>query len=132
MIDIFNKIRCFIFRPYQIKPRFLPYTWVDRDDVLVHVMFEVLCDFIEKEGEYTVWDYDEDVEAVWKRMKQLRDWWLNRRQDYDDVYEILLKKYSETEETIYSDAYIKIQRMYERDLSDKLHEIVKLRKYLWT
>lgn len=54
-----------IFKPYnRIKVRNCPRTWTDRDNILFHGMFSVLCDFIERENKN--WEEKiKDTESGW-------------------------------------------------------------------
>ena len=49
--QIWYRLTCFLWKRYTtVKPRTLPYhTWCDRDVLMVHCMFEILCRFIEGE-----------------------------------------------------------------------------------
>jgi hypothetical protein len=47
--------------------------WHDRDEVLVHAMFQILVDFVEQESDST-----EDDEAC-NEIKALYDWWTKVR-----------------------------------------------------
>lgn len=47
--DLKWKIKSYFKRPNRIEPRHLPYTNVDKVDLLPHVMFETFCQFYERE-----------------------------------------------------------------------------------
>lgn len=56
MSNIWYQIRCF-FRPYNVVvARDLPRTWVDRDYLMFHVMFQIIVDFVELEQPFLDWD----------------------------------------------------------------------------
>src|SRR4051812_47476278 len=43
-------LKCRFWRKYNVvKVRSLPPTWVDRDRLLLHAAFQILCDVVEKE-----------------------------------------------------------------------------------
>jgi len=93
-------LRCLVWHRYNVvKAKHLPPTWVDRCQLLPHVMFQVLCDFVEKEDgikanyfegadKYTDAECDEsgDPQAFDKRsmrrqtifaieLNRLYEWW---------------------------------------------------------
>ena len=48
--QIWCRLKCWAWKRYTtVKPRYLDHTWCDRCDLLPHMMFEILCDFVEKE-----------------------------------------------------------------------------------
>jgi len=49
-------IRALLFPYNAIKVQKLPRTWVDRNEVLFHVMFQILVDYIEQEHIFVDWD----------------------------------------------------------------------------
>lgn len=117
---LWYKFKCWIWHRYTtIKPRTLDYhTWCDRCELLPHMMFEILSQFIEKEcspgcvewyGEnghkITV---DGKEKYVRDEMQDLYDWW---HQQY-------LKRYSALEEKFWQD-------VHEHDGKHKLSNLSK-------
>lgn len=48
--EIWYRFKCWAWYRYStVKPRYLGHTWVDRDRLLIHTTFEILCQFYEKE-----------------------------------------------------------------------------------
>lgn len=49
--EIWYRLKCWVYHRYTtVKPRTLPYhTWCDRDKLLIHMNFEILSQFMEKE-----------------------------------------------------------------------------------
>ena len=89
---LWYRFKCWIWHRYStVKPRGLPHTWVDRTNLMPHMIFEILSDFIENEcGEDcpVVWYGDESDEwtphtvevngekiNVRDEMQDLYDWW---------------------------------------------------------
>jgi len=86
--ELLYKLKCRLWRHHNtVKCRYLPPTWNDRVDILPHVMFEVLAQFVEQEysePEIVGWEAsghivkvngkDVDVRA---EMQDLYDWWVN-------------------------------------------------------
>jgi len=68
----------------------LPKGWCDRSELLLHAMFQVLVDFVEKEKPFDYWEYEEHTEQrhAAEEIKSLYDWWknrLNRISPFDEV-----------------------------------------------
>lgn len=84
-------LACRWWRKYNtFKVDTLPPTWYDRSEGLVHVMFHVFCEVMEKEDWFndrvyfhadTVDGpaYDYDFRDEWQEAAILYDWWKNRR-----------------------------------------------------
>lgn len=103
--QIVYRLKCFLWKRYStVKPRSLPHTWCDRCELLPHMMFEILSQFIEREcspgivewyGEYghkiTV---DGEERYVRDEMQSLYDWW----------HYTYLKAFPETEEALWAAA----------------------------
>jgi hypothetical protein len=114
--------------------------WIDADVVLVHALFQILIDFVEKERPYKIgltarlaWhglpvpqeerdydypgvDLDADLEE-WRQIYALYHWWKQHgstlRQELDrETYAEKTKAYSE--------------------MTAKLHILVALRRHYWT
>lgn len=78
--------KCWAWHRYStIKCRNLPHTWSDRRELLLHMSFEILCQFIEKEcspghvlwygdGEHLV-EVNGVMENVMDEMRELEWWW---------------------------------------------------------
>ena len=60
-----------------IKPRTLPHTWVDRCELLPHLMFEVLGRFLEEELNWKLGDPCDDDGVELLELKELWRWWNN-------------------------------------------------------
>ena len=84
--DWWYGIRCYFWHRYTTcKPRYLPHTWMDRGEVLPHMMFEILSKFVEEEcspgivGWYGEVGHkitiDGQEKFVRDEMQDLYDWW---------------------------------------------------------
>lgn len=89
--ELWYYIKCRLWKRYNtIKIKTLPPTWSDRDEVILHGMFQVLEDVVEKEDWFNrrtyrtddylpdstnYWDGSEE----WQEVATLYDWWVNRR-----------------------------------------------------
>ncbi len=96
--QIWYRLKCFCWNRYTtVKPRYLSHEWHDRVNVLPHMMFEILSQFLEKEcGDKCNVDwYCEECprkilvngEEVWvmDEMKELYRWWHDY---YNKQYEL--------------------------------------------
>jgi len=106
--QIWYRIKCFLWHRYStVKPREFPHTWVDRCELMPHMIFEILSQFIEGEcGEDGVvdWYYEggHKIEVkgevsgklinVRDEMQDLYDWWhkdyiVNKDHTHDAYHE---------------------------------------------
>ncbi|MCK9458443.1 MAG: hypothetical protein M0R80_02220 [Proteobacteria bacterium] len=117
--QMWYRFKSFIWtRPTVIKPRYLPYTWCDRMEMLPHMMFEILSQFIEQECSpgHVDWEASDHKIRVVKddsidpgsglpldpgkmvnvrdEMQELYDWWHN----------VYMKEYKEVEEILWAEA----------------------------
>lgn len=87
--ELYYQVKCWAWQRYTtVKPRFLGHTWCDRSRLLPHMMFEILCQFVEDECSPGIVEwYGENghklevngkEKYVMDEMKDLRDWWLNQ------------------------------------------------------
>jgi hypothetical protein len=101
--NIWYKFKCWSWKRYTtVKPRYLGHGWQDRGVVLPHMMFEILSEFIEKECNPEIIDWeasDHKVEVNGKKvnvrqeMQELYDWWHNIYQkEYEQVRDMLFKE----------------------------------------
>ncbi|MDM8548936.1 hypothetical protein QUF72_02615 [Desulfobacterales bacterium HSG2] len=88
--------------------------WNDKDVVMFHACFQLLEDCIEEEklldGDID-WNHDEKTREAEKKLRDLYEWWKQRKK---------------LEEIITND-----DQKYNED-TEKLTELVKLRHWLWT
>lgn len=84
--QIWYRLKCFLWHRYTtVKPRYLQHTWCDRCEIMPHMMFEILAQFIEDECSpgHVLW-YGESghkiivngqEKYVMDEMKDLVFWW---------------------------------------------------------
>jgi len=74
-----------------LKLRYIKPGWCDKDEILIHAMFEVLCRFIEDEkpDEIVDWNSDEEHKFARKEMQELYEWWKKRqdREKEDPIFQ---------------------------------------------
>ena len=89
--DLFNWFYYRVWNRFHIlKLQYLHPGYHDADEILVHAMFQALCNFIEKEkpAEIVNWDSDPEHKHAWKEMNELYEWW-KKRQNRDKENPIL-------------------------------------------
>ena len=84
--DFYNWIRYRVWEKHHVlKLRYLKPGWTDKDEVLIHAMFEVLCRFLEDEPvDLVAWDADQYHAHAMEEMKFLYNWWKKRQKREDD------------------------------------------------
>ena len=97
---VWYRFKCWSWRRYStVKPRYLSHTWCDRSELMPHMMFEILCNFIEKECSpgHIEW-YGEHGHKVGDKyamdeMLELVDWWKNvYNKEYREVADMLWRE----------------------------------------
>lgn len=130
-----------------VKPRGLSHGWHDRDYLLIHVMFQVLCDFVEKEMRPE--NIREARDANWTPetgMEYYRDWDEETKIDIRDgmissheqdkellaIYDWWTKEYPNY--SIENGPYISYKNeMQEYDkVTEMAIRLVKIRSIMWT
>jgi len=159
--DFFRSIKNRITKPYTtVKPRYLDHNWTDRDRLLVHMMFEILSQFIEKEcSPGCVEWYGQhphtilvgmERKNVRDEMQDLYDWWHKTYIPYEngdltpkydgpdiDFFSTVNKLDSEkTEEEKkyfdHLDEINKLENKIEDELNSNLHRLLNIRRLMWT
>lgn len=97
--ELLYRLKCRFWKKYTTyKPRYLDHTWHDRDNILLHICFEILCQFIEKEcspGNID-WNYDKEHRDIMKEMLSLYNWWIDCHTGRpNDYYGLLDKQFDE-------------------------------------
>ncbi len=104
--QIWYHLKCWAWLRYTtVKPRYLGHTWCDRSTILPNAMFEVLCQFVERECSpgYVEW-YGEcghkitvggEEKYVMDEMKDLIAWW----------HQVWNKDVGEVEDMLWAEAH---------------------------
>lgn len=140
--DIWYNIKCNLWHHYNlIQPRYLGHTFQDRDTVLVHVMFEVLSQFIEQEQRPLRKDYPLDPNdpetleyyKIEKELEELYKWW---HEYYNKELPIKLDElWNKYDPHYHVETYAPIKQLDEESesqLEEKLIRLIQLRSSLWT
>lgn len=149
--NIWYKIKCKFWYKYStIKPRYLSHIWIDRDILLLHCSFEILCNFVEKEldQDHIYWEYNEEYKNAKQGLIDLYNWWIDCNKNRQDHY-LLDKDYNAIYKTLYSlikefdnkntefyfeyiNAITTLKDMHEEFVNNQLKKLIDLRKWMWT
>jgi hypothetical protein len=131
-------------------------TWSDRDEILLHASFQILCDFVdqEKPQKGINWEYSPLHSNAWKEISALYRWWKrerpNRRDPLHDkrlkvppveledipnstnkrVREYDRRKYRAFDKALRTHA--KLEEQWEAEDQRNLHRLIEVRPFLWT
>jgi len=125
--QIWYCFKCWAWHRYTtVKPRKLGHTWSDKTHLIPHVLFEMLCDFVEKElrDGHVDWDAFPDQADARDRMETLYKWWT---EEYDEWY-----PWNLSEEELNDMNSFQEEEKYQKELLDKCKEIIDLSPYMWT
>jgi hypothetical protein len=150
--NIWYSITCRFWHKYTtVKPRYLSHQWTDRCEVMPHMMFEILSQFIEKEctPEQVDWTWEGNLIEVngqkisaRDEMQYLYDWWHKKYNDeyekksealWDEVFDVGPKMnvsdtgilnfvFDNDEKKIEYDEKSKIARDFDEFVAKELHE----------
>jgi len=130
--------------------------WQDRDEIMLHAVFQVLVDFVEQEkpDEIVDWNADDTHKRAWREICELYKWWKKRRParksplddkrlrvpplKFEDIPGTDLMKMVESDKKKYAAYYKALEKhwqqekvWYEQD-QQNLHRLIEIRPYLWT
>jgi len=71
---------------YTLKIKTLDNEWHDKDNVILHAVFQLLADFMEKEkpGKHCNWSHDAAHRKAWKELQKLYVWWMVQRPEREE------------------------------------------------
>jgi len=102
--EIWYQIKCFLFKRYStVRVKSLPHTWCDRCDLLPHMMFQILSDFIEKECSPGNTDWIATNNTI-----KINNIEVNVREEMQALYDWWHKKYLKAYPNIQKDIWAKI------------------------
>lgn len=145
-------LKCLLFKRYNVlKVKTLSPTWIDRDNLLVHAMFQILTDFFEKEKPLGHFDIDHSPnKSEWMELHTIYKWWHDIGKNFDSVYDYdtiehsqfewksiengnfeLITNYSQDEKDYWNQVH-KREEDFEKQLTHNLKRLVELKGMLWT
>lgn len=151
--DLKYDIRALFFPYNAIKIQKLPRTWIDRNEVLFHVMFQILVDYIEQEHYFVDWDIRHSTKGRFTDIAHMqkfvednyspgaRDGCPPHEVSYAarvyPVYQELLMMYEwykkDKWDTECFDCFdFEAQKAANKVRSQMLHRLVELRDHLWS
>lgn len=77
--NIWYSIKCAIWHKYTtVKPRWLSHHFCDKTELMPFLLFECLCDFVEKERPFDAinWDHDDTYKFIRDEIIELYAWFL--------------------------------------------------------
>lgn len=151
---LYSKIRAFFFPHNVVKIAALPGTWCDRDYVMFHACFQVLVDFVELEQPYISWPDKKRGRIT--NISQMREF-VNETYGEEGRKSFYAEWFTDQEKADQdrrTDEALRLNtqlldlyewyttKRYEEDgadlpggddkLDEKLMQLIKLRRYLWT
>ncbi len=125
--DFWYYLKCKLWHKFNtVTAKNLPPTWTDRDNLLIHITFQIVCDFVEKEleNENPFSSDSEDEESkksilTWRSATQelidMRDWYIN----------VYVPWYN-------SDGSYETENYMREVVKLKMKRVVDLMGYMWT
>ena len=132
--NLWYKLSCWGWKRYTtIKPRDLSHEWYDRSHLIIHVVFEVLCQFVEREARLTEykkkdWEWQRKHNPYfyksWKEAYELYNWWIKEYNDdgaspWDEQKETATEWYERDE-------------AYWKEVRRKTQRVIAISPYFWT
>ena len=130
--------------------------WHDRDEIILHAVFQILVDFVEQEkpDEIVDWNADDTYKQAWREICELYKWWKTKRParksplddkrlkvppiKFEDIPGTNHKKMVEPDKKKHAAYYKALEKhwqqekeWYEQD-QQNLHRLIEIRPYLWT
>jgi hypothetical protein len=130
--------------------------WHDRDEIMLHAVFQILVDFVEleKPGEIVDWNADDTHKRAWREICELYKWWKTKRPArksplddkrlkvpsiiFEDVPGSDCKKMVEPDKKKYASYYKALEKEQQQEIKfheedqQNLHRLIEIRPYLWT
>jgi hypothetical protein len=130
--------------------------WCDKDEMMLHAVFQLLVDFVEQEkpDEVVDWSSYPEHKHAWKEIRSLYRWWTltrsARRSPLDqkglrkppmrwkkipgsDLYELACydkKKYAAYDAALKK--HLRLEKKWSQEDQRNLHRLVEIRPFLWT
>ena len=103
-----------------LKINSLPDSWIDRDQVMLHACFQLLTDCVENEkllAGHVDWTADQEHQDAEKRVRELYEWWTDRKEkESDDSFDPLSEEQFEEDTTMLIELIKMRKRIPEKEL----------------
>ena len=130
--------------------------WQDRDEIILHAVFQILVDFVEQEkpDEIVDWNVDDTYKRSWREICELYKWWKTKRParksplddkrlkvppiKFEDIPGTDHKKMVEPDKKKYAAYYKALKKHWQQEKEwheqdqQNLHRLIEIRPYLWT
>ena len=130
--------------------------WHDKDEVMLHAVFQLLADFVEQESpdKHIDWSHDAVHRRAWKEIRDLYQWWTrkrpSRRTPLDDkkitkpplrfakAAGTPLRRLVTPDKKRYAAYYralsqhTRLEQKWRSEDQRNLHRLINIREFLWT
>jgi hypothetical protein len=130
--------------------------WQDRDEIVLHAVFQILVDFVEQEkpDEIVDWNADDTYKQAWREICELYKWWKTKRPArksplddkrlkvppiiFEDIPGTDHKKMVAPDKKKYAAYYKALEKHWQQEKEwhdqdqQNLHRLIEIRPYLWT
>jgi hypothetical protein len=92
--------------------------WCDKDHIILHACFQLLCDFVEKEmrlNTFVDWNTDHQSRHAKKEIEELYEWWQSKKNENAESAE----------------AFREDIKIYYKE-NQMLKRLIDVRMHLWT
>lgn len=120
------QFKCWAWKRYTtIKPRYLPHTWIDKDELIIHVVFEVLSEFFEGEKPFETINWKATgTQHIIDELYDHYQWW-HTYHDHDPM-DGFHSGFMDIHKAINDES------AWEAELTRRAQRVLELRGYLWT
>ena len=130
--------------------------WHDKDEVLLHAVFQLLADFVEQESphKHIDWSHDAVHRRAWKEIRDLYRWWMIKRPSkrtllddkkiaqpplrFEKVAGTKFLRLATPDKRKYAAYYralrqhARLEQKWQSEDQRNLHRLVNIRQFLWT
>ena len=130
--------------------------WCDKDYVMMHAIFQLLVDFVEKEkpDQIVDWNSNPEHKYAWKETRSLYRWWTKKRParksplDEKGLKKPLMRwkkiagsenrqlvDYDKKKYAAYNTAlkkHLRLEKKWFEEDQRNLHRVIEIRHFLWT
>lgn len=134
--ELWYQLKCFVWYRYTtVKPQYLGHSWCDRTELLPHMMFQILSDFIIKENggidfnkSIVDWEYDEIHRNAKNDMIKLYKWW---HEQYIPFFKDGWKLIPDNMQGDFT-SYRELEDRMSKELIENMKRMCELKDFMWT